>query len=1569
MDVLQESNYKPWKRRYFGPGPERVTNVFLNGLFDRIARTGQALSGWRPGVVIGCKPDFSGPDVFSFTAGSLVSNGRYFTFAEPDAADYTDPDEYAAAMAVALAARTVHVEGAGEGDPVWFYIDGEGHLTYTVGVPPGWPDHVDQPTDVENHYCVIGWATYSSDHWHEGRDIRRFARSEPVPEAWVVGHPGGGADFTDLQQALDWLEACDLAGAKVSRTIVLTEDVAVSKQIVVRVPGVTLRGGQDYKHVNISIDNVNVMLKWLFVPGDIQELGPQEYTRQSAVIDLGGFTDITLEGIIFRRTGGLAGCAIWDPGSNFTMRRCKVICDYGAGIELGYVVALPYDEIRARMRFSDNVFENLGIDSGGIVIGGLIMHLGIWIDPDPTTLDDWDYMGSSSGCLVLSVIERNRIRIKEGSTIPAAEALATSSIIEIGAPAIDCGVNDERAVFNQVDQNVVEGGTMSIRVGRYSHVRNNILHGVQLFGVWVASSGNTPSNEAQVVDAGTVITGNSILFHKDNVFPWWRAGIYLQMSHCAITDNNILTNGNPGYGVLEGNMYNVPETGGSIKAALPLEPQEPSIGYIHVYPNVRTDTIDVGTEDEFTVSLPGGVTVIYKPDRSYTWTPPVLPGDPDHLIITVHSYDTTGVNAYVQPGHNFGNDYVPVDRNISHAVVADPGITGTNDQWVHNREAGPTQLVRGTVYVTTPATPPASVDSELIELSTQSRFTRTIYRNGQAQTSVLHPCQNYAIDYDKTDYPIIVESFDPGPLGRMDPLQDFEPEELPLELQEAEATAKAGLFGINGSSRRQLEILPGEYPSLTVEVHEIIDGGGVGQGLRIDPATDYCEFVVGVKPTEPSAIILAPATPVSSLAAGQPRILARFKPTQPYYMPEAPEVGIPRGMNIEMAFYGMAIEDGDVVDTDASYSSQIAGNVATHSFYVENKSVNEDDYPPITGIGGTTGALKRFTNPLSGCHLVRGNQILFDEIEEDGPSKSDAPKPPIDGFGILLLSRGNRISANEISRAATGIFVSSESVVEENQIRTTCLGISVWRRCAVRANQIWWYRVPWGDDSDGDAVDDLNIPINPLFQNIPIYSGILASVENTITANEIFGIPSGEYTIRIDIPPIFVDEGDLSGIIGGDLSGITPELVINGLLSYLKGTPKADDPDIREYLAYVMPAVLIFDIPLMMVVIELARIIWDWLNQAQSPEEAEGAAEDDAASILDQVMQPLKYLIGAFSLSEVVETEVLEPAWWWPLVNWGGNTVNDNKIDIRNITIDIEVMYNSDTYAAVLQPNMGILSSSGLLSPAPTRASEMRLSNLGSNTFASDTVRGGLASFLTISPDIVSGCRFEETALLGLAAIGLYGPRVEGCHISGDGISGSVEGTELPDRWYVALILAPWLKSSFVGDSILEGKEPCVGIVGGDGPIISSCTIRATNPNGGRGLIWYGNFGVCSDCHFWTMSEDAQWNPAQFTDPRSPGNNPRFPAIKFAVGSGHSVMPITKGNLVVGAHLSGSRARFCVGSVDPDSWIGEPGLSPIEGYGQNPHPPTRVVVGGALQWTNRVCWDTFQFVHRRVDET
>ncbi len=567
-----------WKKRIFGPGPERLTSVFFNELEDQNINHQNVLTTRAGGVIIGCEPNFSEEGKFSIGPGAVISAGKYFELEEG-----LSINEFPEATM---------------NDHIWLYIDENGELNHTG---QSWPDHISLG-EVQNSYCVLGIAMYRGDeeYLEDGKDIRRFVQTKPNDAELVVGDVAAGADFEDLHQALGYLEACDMGNKKVSRRVVVTRDIDIDEPVQVRLAGVTLEG------------SISESVSGGVSATDMVTLTCVDTFSGSAAFELNENPDFSISGFEFvSETSSPVTYIFKDAGDRLCVQRCST--------EGGFIWGVKTSGVKKGLRIESNELYFTGFSPS--YPAGLLKLV------------------SRGDCVQKSILRKNTISSATTSGV-------TENDEDSYVPLVDCGVNDEQCFGNRIEDNILDGGRVSIRVGRKSRVHNNRITGVNLYGVWVDSEALPVATATTTVHGGTSISNNVIELGDDSDLPWWRSGVRLEMTNCKLAENTIKTHGYIGCGISEGCVQGLHLTESSPTAdqlsVLRVASNELAHGQITLTNSGGT----LGVTPSTTFTHDDAPNVEYRPDRVYSTT------ESSMTIFVVAKGGFRGPQGYLEKGNS-----------------------------------------------------------------------------------------------------------------------------------------------------------------------------------------------------------------------------------------------------------------------------------------------------------------------------------------------------------------------------------------------------------------------------------------------------------------------------------------------------------------------------------------------------------------------------------------------------------------------------------------------------------------------------------------------------------------------------------------------------------------------------------------------------------------------------------------------------------------------------------------------------------------------------------------------------
>ncbi|MCP4674761.1 MAG: hypothetical protein GY854_04450 [Deltaproteobacteria bacterium] len=588
-----------------GPGPTSIYNEWLNFTQNVVWSNSEVVHTFGSGVVKGCKVTFvpgreeqdaSGewtvfPPKIEVGAGEVIADGMYYEIAaktwemlfvidtpfkalwvsREDVSDENWEDLHGESPP----ALTLGLPEAVAGDNVWVYVDQSGELqlqTSTLVSSESWPSNGD--ANAKRYLPVLAFtdgidevsvtempapdAPYNNYYpWDSTHDIRHFVREKPNGAYLVVGDPDTGADFPNIQQALDYLESCDKGDNDVSRRILVTKSQVIDTPLKVRCPGVTIEGVKN----EVADAAERITLSWSYCSA-------RSNAAQGALIDVAGYVDVGLFNLHFvhaSEQGDVKNtwCCIHNPGNRFRLEGCIFGQpeSHGTGTDPGSTISVAVD-------FGSGVVE--GARLAGNKAFGMIRGLTGF----PKSNAQY-----SMGCLKRAAVQDNYVSVadlkeirppdsgpneedeceiicfgEEGS--PTEEELLTSFF------AIDMGFNPDECLYNRIEHNVLERPLCGIRVGGLSAVNANAIRGCYGFGIYATAWGSLDLPDAAGFSAwltawdklpgATDIAGNYVDLGP---FPnqwWWRAAIRLEMPGCHVAHNTIIVGQNSGCGIVQG---------------------------------------------------------------------------------------------------------------------------------------------------------------------------------------------------------------------------------------------------------------------------------------------------------------------------------------------------------------------------------------------------------------------------------------------------------------------------------------------------------------------------------------------------------------------------------------------------------------------------------------------------------------------------------------------------------------------------------------------------------------------------------------------------------------------------------------------------------------------------------------------------------------------------------------------------------------------------------------------------------------------------------------------------------
>ena len=503
------------KNTTLGPGPERMTNRWLNELTTLMETYNPVqLKTFCNGVVWGCEPTLRDDGVTVHVSnGAVLINGQY------------------------KAVRSGTITLSAGDDTVIIYVTLDSSRNNAVlavkkkeSPAPGempvlsWPkyDHtfIAGNTSFEASFDapVLAYASYESDEEWRVDDARFFVRSAPNGATIIVGDLNAGADFDNIQSALNHVEAHQLTyddGHGISHRIVVTTDQYLKDPLFVRCSNVHIEGaateGKGASKIVIRRDHN---------PGRyLSEAEENSAWQGAAVVIDDGVENVTVTNFRFEFRGAPAECCIYNPGFGFVLTRSEFISLYGGRVA-DCIFYLP--AATRNLYVSDNTFPHL--------------RYGLFI----LETDGETHLGVLSN----SRIEHNNIGRADGV-------------------AIDCGIDGQ---FNSIRNNAVGTCETGVVVGLDCSVVENTLTCTD-YGV-VVDSGRTPDltdsqkrlSEIAVWNMGyrgSDIINNAIMVDGGNADygdedPWERAGVRLNAHSCYVLGNNIVFDKNVGAGIVCG---------------------------------------------------------------------------------------------------------------------------------------------------------------------------------------------------------------------------------------------------------------------------------------------------------------------------------------------------------------------------------------------------------------------------------------------------------------------------------------------------------------------------------------------------------------------------------------------------------------------------------------------------------------------------------------------------------------------------------------------------------------------------------------------------------------------------------------------------------------------------------------------------------------------------------------------------------------------------------------------------------------------------------------------------------
>ncbi|MCP4674762.1 MAG: hypothetical protein GY854_04455 [Deltaproteobacteria bacterium] len=643
-----------WNKRIFGPGPERLTNLFISKIAAQIESNANVIKNWAPGVIVGLEPSFDEPGVFSIAPGAALSVGRYREFPVDEEGDAEYP-------------YSVTVSDVAEDDLVWFFIDDNGELTYHAG---GWPDHKDEPIVVENSYCVLGFAAYGADGWKDPRDVRRYVQTKPNDAELVVGDIADGADFETIQQALDYIEACDKGDRYVSRKIVVTEDQTISgtPEIHVRVPGVRLEANHS--------------------SGGLVEINGSIYLYQHDGQDL----NTSIEGFIISTsayTDAIRFTADSDVISGFSIRNCVLEAENNS---------MPFYVQKKDLSISKDVFLNRFVIEDCEIND---IRANLFYSPQKLTLALRDSIIRNNILTCTMTPEDKCTSLGINSIDPENEQYYArdEAVINCHWYGTTPSTPEASSLRNIIEGNTISGGIVSVRVGRQDTVRNNVIKDAGLYGILVDAPGSQAMTMDAAIHGGTEISGNTISLWDEGVsacLKWWRSAIRLELSHCSVVDNRLDLNQQTACGVSEGYVQGLDSELGEYSIALELTKghlcvakHERAHGWITLTTINPMEEIRVGGSAVFSRTVQN-VTKKFQAITDSYLPPDATATEPRTLQVFVVA-EEAGDDSYVPGGGLVTHTGIHAITNaVSPAKVEEPGITGIFDLFRESPDGGHT---------------------------------------------------------------------------------------------------------------------------------------------------------------------------------------------------------------------------------------------------------------------------------------------------------------------------------------------------------------------------------------------------------------------------------------------------------------------------------------------------------------------------------------------------------------------------------------------------------------------------------------------------------------------------------------------------------------------------------------------------------------------------------------------------------------------------------------------------------------------------------------------------------------
>lgn len=504
----------------FGPGPERIRNEWFNDIQDHIHSNSHVIESMPSGVIWGCQVTFHDGDAnndprITVDKGAVISNGHYREIM-PQEWPIPSPENY-------------------DDKYVWIFVDQDGRLPgQLTDVDPNskltfisesalqWPScpvdthlvTVPEPAP-QKDLAVLGLGYLVDSVWSIAYDTRHFVREKPNGAVLVVGDLDAGADFEQLQQALDYLAACELGKNEVPRHIVVTRNQWLAKPVEVRCSGVTIEGVRELEY-DWHDQAHEVFVLWGHHTGDSGSRG------ESAAIKINGHKDVTIRHLNFVPIGNQfeRWCAIHNPGNGFTLVDSSFWNTYGtlhSAVELEQEVTRGTQILRNQALLSQGLFSYA--HSEGCLRGAEVRHNFISMLPNHWFAIDNQMRGNTKN---------------GGVFLPY---------------SIDMGINPSHCVNNSIEENVIIYCTNGVRVGRLSAVRSNKIHFTNFWGIVVTTS---QDGELSNTEASTEVVGNWINLRYGVS---GRAGIWLQLNSCTVTGNTVMTGmttDSAGVGILHG---------------------------------------------------------------------------------------------------------------------------------------------------------------------------------------------------------------------------------------------------------------------------------------------------------------------------------------------------------------------------------------------------------------------------------------------------------------------------------------------------------------------------------------------------------------------------------------------------------------------------------------------------------------------------------------------------------------------------------------------------------------------------------------------------------------------------------------------------------------------------------------------------------------------------------------------------------------------------------------------------------------------------------------------------------